>query len=120
MYRSLLGIVVALASIVYANNAQAQFAGESDYEYTVLYEDSTISFLDYYIDLYYDFELYIESPSITGYWEMVGDPFDTRDEAEFWESMLETNYNTYILAVPSTPTLPRRMDVRRTDIRSRP
>lgn len=114
MYQNLLGIVVAFGSLVCANNAQAQFAGESDYEYTVLYEESALSFSDYYYDFYYDFALYVESPFIPGYWEMVGtEPFDTRDEAEFWQSMLETNYNTYIEAVPSTSNWSHRINTSR-------
>lgn len=109
MYRILLGLAVAVGCCCSPSDAQAEFAGVSNYEYTVLYEQSTYTFWDYYYDLYYDFALYVESPSIPGYWQMVGsEPFDTRAEAEFWEAMYESSYNTYILAVPSSPTWSRR------------
>ncbi|EMI53390.1 hypothetical protein RSSM_05173 [Rhodopirellula sallentina SM41] len=112
--------MVALASVMYANRAQAQFAEGTDYEYTVLYEDPTISFVDYYLDLHFDFVLYIESPTIPGHWQIAGEPFDTRDEAEFWQSIFATSYNTYILAIPSTQTLPSKMNLKRTQTWSRP
>ncbi|QEG01003.1 hypothetical protein Mal15_50790 [Stieleria maiorica] len=109
MNRILLGLAVAVACCCGARDADAKFAGESDYEYTVLYDQSTYSFWDFYYDLYYDFALYIESPSIPGYWQMVGDePFDTRAEAEYWEAFFESTYNTSIVAIPSTPTWSRR------------
>ena len=102
-------IVVAAVSFGINRNAQAQFAGESNYEYTVLYEQPTFSFWDFYYDLMYDFALYVESPLIPGFWQMVGDePFDTRAEAEFWEDLYESNYNTYIEVVPGIPTWSRR------------
>lgn len=81
--------------------ANAQYAGSSDYLYTVYYGESQ----NPWMDLLYDYELHIESPTIPGYWQLV-ETFPTLAEAEFWEQMF-TQYNTEIVRVYSPAFMSR-------------
>lgn len=101
--RSMKLIAIAAAAVCFGACAttQAQFADDSDYEYTVLYETPASMSL---ADLYYDYALYIESPSISGYWVLI-ERFETLAEAEAQEAFFASTYNTEIVPLYDPPAL---------------
>ncbi len=95
-------LATAVIGMGATQRAHAQFAGTSDYLYTVLYEETSpnVSLMD----LFYDYELYLKAPH-TGHWQLVA-VYPTRAEAEFWAAM-SSQYETQIIAVYAPAVFPR-------------